>query len=132
MSQASRFCEVSNSAKVGSLVPVWTPSCVKKILTAQRAFVRMSRKHRPVVLQCSRKIQMSFTDTDREKQLATVLMLGQHSSDAALIRKCVKHVMEKKLHSSSSEHSMPQSGRPPREIRISLDLGLLKPIKRGF
>jgi len=113
-----RFCEVSNSPKVGSLVPVQTvqrsvrtPSCVKKILTAQLASVRTTGHHRLDALQCSRRIQISFADTDWERQLATIRTLGQHHPDAALIRKRVKHVMERQLHSPPSECSMPPSKR---------------------
>jgi len=113
-----RFYKVSNSKKVKSLVPfrtvqwsVWMPSCAEKILTAQRASVRTSRQHRPDALQCSRRIQISFADSDQERQLATVRTLGKHCPDAALIRKCEKCVMERWLHSSPSWRSQPLSGR---------------------
>jgi hypothetical protein len=53
----------------------------------------------------------SFANTDCERHLATVWTLQQHRPDAALIRKCIKCVMERRLQSSLSRHSQPPSGR---------------------
>jgi hypothetical protein len=73
-----RFWEVFNSAKVRSLVPVRTvqwnvrmPSYVEKILTAQRASVWTLGQHHSDALQCSRRIQISFADTNWEDSLQT-------------------------------------------------------------
>jgi hypothetical protein len=106
-----RFCEVSNSVKVRSLVPVWTVQwsvqklfCVEKILTAQRASVRMSRQ------------QPSGRSSVFEKNPDFLCRHGSGKTtcnrpDSALIRKHVKRIMERRLHSSPSEPSMPPSGR---------------------
>jgi hypothetical protein len=138
--QSSRkILRISNSAKVESLVPVWivqwsvrTPSCVEKILTAQRASVRTSGQYVLDALHCSRRIQISFADTDRERQLATVRTLGQHHPDAratpsgcnlnmktheARYGKAVAQFTVRTLYASIQ--------MTPREIRISGDLGLL-------
>jgi hypothetical protein len=64
------------------------------------------RATRPDTFQCSRRIQISFADTDRERQLAIIWTLEQHCPDASLIRKHVKRVMERWLHSSPSERSL--------------------------
>jgi hypothetical protein len=55
---------------------------VSKILTAQRASVRTSVQHRPDTLQCLRRIQIFFGDTNWERQLATVWTLGQYCMDS--------------------------------------------------
>jgi hypothetical protein len=90
-----RFCAVSNSTKVESLVSfrmgLWsirTPFCVEKILPAQHASVRtlFSVREESGVL-CKHGLG---------RQLAIVRMLGQHRSDAALIRKRVKRLMERR------------------------------------
>jgi len=65
------------------------------------------------------------------RQLATIGTLGKHRLDTALIRKRMKRVMERRLQffvRTLSAYVRTQ----PREIRIRLDLGLLKPINRGI
>jgi len=58
-------------------------------------------------------------------------MLGQHCPDAALIRKHVKRIMERRLQFTIRKLSA-YVRTWPREIQIRLDLGLLKPINRGL
>jgi len=65
------------------------------------------------------------------RQLTIVWMIGQHRLDGALIRKRVKHVMERRLEFIVQTLSA-YVRLPPRELWISVEIGFLKPINRGF
>jgi hypothetical protein len=126
-----RFCEVSNSAKVRSLVLVWTvqwsvriPSCVEKILIAQVCI------HPDV-----RATPSSRFSVQEESKFPLQTHIGKDSLQPSG-RGLNKETREARYGKAVAQFTvqMPSAyvRTPPKEIQISVDLGILKPVNRGF